>query len=102
MLVLGRGKGQSVDLTVGDVTVRVYVSAINDRQVRLAFDAPPSVKIMRSELWQRAGSTDRPTMAEGADGPPCPRCGAGKLLPVPGEPDTVECYRCNQRRCTKV
>lgn len=55
MLVLKRKIGEEITLRTSDGDVRIVVQDVrwNDKDwkiVRLAFDAPPAVKIFRSEL----------------------------------------------------
>jgi len=51
MLVLSRRKDESV--VIGD-QVRVTVVEIRGNRVRLAIDAPPEVKVLRTELVDAA------------------------------------------------
>lgn len=53
MLVLSRKIGQEVVLRVGEHTIRVVVSKVIGDKVRIGFDAPKSVHILRSELDER-------------------------------------------------
>lgn len=50
MLLLGRKAGQSV--YIGN-DVRVTVVAIDDKQVKLGFDAPKETEILREEVKDR-------------------------------------------------
>jgi carbon storage regulator CsrA len=50
MLVLTRKRGESVRITVGGFEVSVRVGRVKQEQVRLEFEAPPEVKILRAEL----------------------------------------------------
>lgn len=50
MLVLGRKRGEQVDLVVGDLTIRVTVIESTPGRIRLGFEAPEEVHILRSEL----------------------------------------------------
>lgn len=47
MLILTRRVGETI--VIGDNQVRIKVVAVRGRQVRLQFDAPPEVAIMREE-----------------------------------------------------
>jgi len=47
MLVLTRGEGQSV--LIGD-DIRVTIVGTRSRQVRIAIDAPPEVRVLREEI----------------------------------------------------
>jgi len=51
MLVLKRRAGERIDLTGGIV---VKVVAVEGNFVKLAFEAPPDVTIMRHELIEKA------------------------------------------------
>ena len=53
MLVLSRNVGESLVLTLPDGEVTVCVVDIDRGKVRLSFDAPLDVQIMRSELLER-------------------------------------------------
>lgn len=61
MLVLTRKKGKAVLVKVGGVSVRVSIVDIQPRyfadgwQVRLGFEAPPGVTILREEVIDRRG-----------------------------------------------
>lgn len=50
MLVLGRKRGEQVDLVVGDLTIRVTVIESTPSRLRLGFEAPEEVRILRTEL----------------------------------------------------
>jgi carbon storage regulator len=50
MLVLARKVGETI---VIDGHIRVHVVEVRGTQVRLAFEAPPEVRIDRSELHDR-------------------------------------------------
>lgn len=55
MLVLSRRESESVVLQLEDGRhITVFVSVIEGRQVRLAFDAPATVKILRDDLLGHA------------------------------------------------
>lgn len=56
MLILSRKSGQRVRI---GTTVVVTVVEVRNRQVRLAFDAPPQVSIDRDEVRQRKSSNAR-------------------------------------------
>lgn len=67
MLVLSRKKHESIE--IGD-DVRLVVVEIRGDKVRLGFEAPPEVKILRSELPPDAfGGAGREPRA-GTDAPP--------------------------------
>lgn len=54
MLILTRKISQAVYLTTQDGTViTVAIDGIGQREVRLAFDAPNSVKIVRDDAKQK-------------------------------------------------
>ena len=54
MLVLERKYGQSVYLMVGDIRIEVAIVKVGAKGgVKLGFDAPASVKILRRELAER-------------------------------------------------
>ena len=53
MLILAARPGERIRLRVGDQTIWVRVHALDRRIVRLAFDAPPEVVIVREELLER-------------------------------------------------
>ena len=60
MLTLSRKRGESVVLTLPDgSTIRVTVAHLGDYQTRLAFEAPPEVRIMREELLTRGRNRER-------------------------------------------
>lgn len=50
MLVVGRKEGQSI--LIGD-NIRVMVVSIRHGSVRLGFEAPRDIRIMRTELLER-------------------------------------------------
>lgn len=50
MLVLSRKKNESIQ--IGD-SIRVVLVDIRGDKVRLGIDAPPSVRVMRTELLER-------------------------------------------------
>jgi sRNA-binding carbon storage regulator CsrA len=62
MLMLTRGKGQAVDITdttTGAVIARVLVLEVGPGQcVRLGFDAPRHIKILRDNAVKRDGPRD--------------------------------------------
>jgi carbon storage regulator CsrA len=61
MLVLTRKKGKAIKIKVGEVVIRISVVDIQPRyfsegwQVRLGFEAPPGVTILREEVVDRRG-----------------------------------------------
>ena len=53
MLVLGRRKGEAVEVTVGDIEglkLTMRVLDVDDGNVKIGFDAPEYFKILRQEL----------------------------------------------------
>ncbi len=53
MLVLGRKKGEAVEVTVGDIeglTLTMRVLDVDNGNVKIGFDAPDYFKILRQEL----------------------------------------------------
>jgi sRNA-binding carbon storage regulator CsrA len=70
MLMLTRSKGQAVDITdsrTGEVVCRLVVlETFSDRTVRLGFDAPRHISILRDNAVQR--DSPRPQSPPGADG----------------------------------
>lgn len=50
MLVLSRLKGESVILRVAGVEIRVCLVRVERDKVRIGFEAPPEVEILRSEI----------------------------------------------------
>lgn len=50
MLVLGRKKGDEVEVKFGNTKMIVRVCGIDQNQISLGFIAPQSVKILRREL----------------------------------------------------
>ena len=56
MLVLSRKVGQAVEIDHG---IKVRVVAILDNVVRLGFEAPPEVRIVRAELVERSNEEER-------------------------------------------
>ena len=67
MLVLGRKLNEKV---VIDGRIEVTIVRIDRKQIRLAFQAPDEVTIMRGELVIPAGMTDGLGMAEGRTSSP--------------------------------
>ena len=53
MLVLTRREDDSVILETSDGLIEVTVENIDGQQVRVGFEAPKSVKILRGELKER-------------------------------------------------
>ncbi len=56
MLVLTRRKGESI--YIGN-DIKITLVSINDDAVRLGFEAPKDVNIVREELLFRDGKSDR-------------------------------------------
>lgn len=50
MLILTRRPGESIK--IGD-DITLVVKEVNGREVRLAFEAPPHVKVWRQEIYVR-------------------------------------------------
>ena len=59
MLTLTRREGDSVILETSDGLIQVTVENINGQQVRVGFEAPKSVKILRGELKEREGAESK-------------------------------------------
>lgn len=58
MLVLKRKAQEKVILSVGTVRIEVMVVDVNRGRVRLGFECPPEVLVMREELEEwKAGAT---------------------------------------------
>lgn len=55
MLVLSRKAGETI--VIGD-GIAIRVERINGNTVRVAIDAPKSVKVLRGELVERKGKDD--------------------------------------------
>ncbi len=54
MLVLSRKSSEKVVICVDhDLVLTVHLRKIRGKFVTLAFDAPPNVRIFRSEVWDR-------------------------------------------------
>ena len=58
MLVLSRKRGESVLIQVGDITIRVVVTTLGDGKVKLGFEAPQKVAIVREEIADRQEGSD--------------------------------------------
>lgn len=54
MLVLTRRHGEAVIVEAGGVAIRVVVVGISGNQIRLGFDAPRSVHVVREEIVDKA------------------------------------------------
>jgi len=66
MLILSRRPGEAIQLELGGVTVQVAVASVRGDVVKLGFDAPVSVRIMREEL--AGGWVDRvPPLVSGSN-----------------------------------
>lgn len=55
MLVLSRKKGETVYVSVGGVEVEVCVVDIRGDKVRIGFEAPKDVTVLRSEVREEGG-----------------------------------------------
>ena len=55
MLMLGRQNGESIE--IGD-NVRVLIDRCKDGKCRVGIDAPPHIKIVRSEIAERYRNTN--------------------------------------------
>lgn len=64
MLVLGRRENQSIRIHTTDGIIEILITQLDDRLVKLGFDAPGSVKILRSEIDPSAGNYLPPLNAE--------------------------------------
>ena len=53
MLVLTRREGDTVILETSDGPIEVSIAEINGSQIRVGFNAPKSVSIVRGELMKR-------------------------------------------------
>ena len=62
MLVLSRKKNEWTELQTSDGPVRVVVIDVRGDKVRLGWEAPPAVKILRDEV------KDRPPKPKTTDG----------------------------------
>lgn len=56
MLTLTRKLGQACDIYVGDIKCRVILNRIQNGQVRLSFDVPQGVIVLREELTVELGA----------------------------------------------
>lgn len=56
MLILSRKKDEGIVL--GD-NIRVYVLGIEDGKVKLGIDAPKSVSVMRSEVYEKIEASNK-------------------------------------------
>ena len=56
MLILTRKKGEAVTITAGGQTIKVVVTQIRDGHVRLGFDAPAEVKIVRDNAKRKGAA----------------------------------------------
>jgi carbon storage regulator CsrA len=50
MLVLGRRENQSIRIHTTDGIIEILIKKLDDRHVKLGFDAPDSVTILRGEI----------------------------------------------------
>ena len=64
MLVLSRRENQSIRIHTTDGVVEILITKLDDRLVKLGFDAPESVKIFRSEIDATAGNYLHPATPE--------------------------------------
>ena len=53
MLVLLREVGQEIVIETSDGPIKLIVSDVRSERVKLAFDAPESVRIYRREVWDQ-------------------------------------------------
>ena len=53
MLVLGRGIGERIRLTVNGVTIWVSVERLGGNDCRIGIEAPPAVEVVREEVIGR-------------------------------------------------
>ena len=60
MLVLSRQNSEQIYLYVGDERITVTVVRVDGDKVRLGFDAPDHVKILRSEVKRRQRKRTNP------------------------------------------
>jgi carbon storage regulator len=74
MLVLTRKPGEQVVIGGG---ITVIVMSVIAKKVRLAFDAPDQVRILRAELL---GRQEGPAACDGPADPACP-CGEEDVRP---------------------
>lgn len=51
MLNLSRYKDEAILVNLNGVTMRIVVTEVRGNKVKLAFDAPPEVRIFREELF---------------------------------------------------
>lgn len=68
MLILTRSKGQAVDLKderTGEVVARVVVCEILHDSIRLGFDAPRHISVLRDNAKQRTQPQDPPADTDG-------------------------------------
>jgi carbon storage regulator len=77
MLVLSRKPGEQVVIGTG---ITLTVVEVRGNRVRLAFDAPDQVRILRAEL---AGGQDEPAGGDGL-AEPVFECGGKKVRPPHG------------------
>ncbi|AQT61890.1 carbon storage regulator [Cellvibrio sp. PSBB023] len=50
MLVLGRRENQSIRIHTTDGIIEILITKLDDRHVKLGFEAPDAVTILRSEI----------------------------------------------------
>ena len=55
MLVLARKQGERIMLVVNGETIVLSVESVKGERVKLGFEAPDSVRIVREELIQTEG-----------------------------------------------
>ncbi|MBN1808740.1 MAG: carbon storage regulator CsrA [Planctomycetes bacterium] len=82
MLVLSRRQGESI--VIGG-TVRVTVVTVSGGQVKLSIDAPKSVSIHRSEVWEAIRQENAEAATGAAEGLPAPAADGGTLSVLPGK-----------------
>lgn len=60
VLVLTRGPGQTVILTTGaGERIKVVITKVSDKRCSVGFDAPSSVKVVRSEIEDKPDMEDK-------------------------------------------
>lgn len=57
MLILTRREGETVILETSDGPIEVAITKIDGSQIRIGFDAPKSVNILRKEVAERKSAS---------------------------------------------